>query len=297
MLVVTIAGAPQPPRRRLRKARPKDADPDERATVPLTTLTAIRPEPLGEEEQARAWLAALRDDEDGLGDYAREAAVFVNRAIHAHRTAALDPDVRDISLPGSLAVRIGYGDGEALADGRWDEAAELPGDARKGRYETLAPQERVAAIIGHHEPVDAATGALLRARSDVEAERLRDAALQLRVGLEAMLADTEAFGASGQAGRPRGARRAPPGHRRSGERRASWRARRRAGRRDARDAGDLRASPPPPQGLRLARGRSPPSWRLCVLCTHLRHLGESAATTGRLRLALGGSMGWSRMGS
>lgn len=198
MLVVTIAGAPQPPRRRLRKARPKDADPDERATVPLTTLTAIRPEPLGEEEQARAWLAALRDDEDGLGDYAREAAVFVNRAIHAHRTAALDPDVRDISLPGSLAVRIGYGDGEALADGRWDEAAELPGDARKGRYETLAPQERVAAIIGHHEPVDAATGALLRARSDVEAERLRDAALQLRVGLEAMLADTEAFGASGQ---------------------------------------------------------------------------------------------------
>ena len=96
--------------------------------------------------------------------------MFVNRAIHAHRTAALDPHVRDISLPGSLAVRVGYGDGEALADGRWDEAIELPGEARKGRYETLAPQERVAAIIGHHEPVDAATGALLRARADADAE-------------------------------------------------------------------------------------------------------------------------------
>ena len=125
--------------------------------------------------------------------------MFVNRAIHAHRTAALDPHVTDLSLPGSLAVRVGYGDGEALADGRWDEAIELPGESRKGRYEMLAPQERVAAILGHHEPVDAATSALLRARADADASRLRDAALQLRVGLEAMLADRQAFGAEGQA--------------------------------------------------------------------------------------------------
>ena len=124
--------------------------------------------------------------------------MFVNRAIHAHRTAALDPHIGDVSLPGSLAVRVGYGDGEGLADGRWDEAIELPGESRKGRYETLAPQERVAAILGHNQPVDAATGALLRARADADADRLRDAALQLRVGLEAMLADTAAFATGGQ---------------------------------------------------------------------------------------------------
>ena len=198
--MITIAGAPEPPRRRLRRAKPKDAEPlGEPPTVPLTTLTAIHPEPLGELEAANRWLSELRGDEEATEELVEEALRLINRAVHAHRTAALDPHVPDISAPHALAVRIGFGDGEGLADGRWEEAIELPGAGRRGRLEALAPQERVAAILSGRESVDAATTALLRARVDLDGERDRDAALQLRVGLEALLADRANFASSGQA--------------------------------------------------------------------------------------------------
>ena len=53
MLVVRVAGAPPPPRRRIGRARPKDADPGALTTVPVTTLTAIRPDALYMESLAK----------------------------------------------------------------------------------------------------------------------------------------------------------------------------------------------------------------------------------------------------
>ena len=48
VLVVHVTDAPKQPRRRIGRAKPKDADPGaEAAPVPLTTLTAIRPQDLG----------------------------------------------------------------------------------------------------------------------------------------------------------------------------------------------------------------------------------------------------------
>lgn len=200
VLVVRVQGAPAPARRAFRKRKPKNADTDAGPpTVPLTVLTAIRAEPLSDEQAAASWLERLRDDSDVLGAEVAGALTLINRALHAHRVAALDPGIADVSSAHALAVRVGFGEGEGLADGRWERAIELPGTERRRRVEALAPQERIAAVLAGREAIDAATGALLRARGDLEAGRVRDAALQLRIGLEALLADTASFGSEGQA--------------------------------------------------------------------------------------------------
>jgi hypothetical protein len=200
VLVVRVLGAPQPPRRRLRKPKPKVVEPgSEGPTVPLTELTMIRPEPLGSADDAAQWLAGLRDDEDAVEAELVDALRTANLALHAHRLATLDPYLADVASEHALALRVGYGEGEALADGRWSEAIEIPLGTRRRRLEMLAPQERIAAALGRREALDAATGALLRARVDLDAGRLRDAALQLRVGLEALLADRDSFSGPGQA--------------------------------------------------------------------------------------------------
>ena len=62
----------------------------------------------------------------------------------------------------------------------------------------LRPQERVAGVLGGRDTVAACEVLVLRARSDLDAGRGREAALQLRVGLEALLAEREVLAAPGQ---------------------------------------------------------------------------------------------------
>ncbi len=93
-----------------------------------------------------------------------------------------------------MAVRIGYGSGEETADGRYSAAREVDvwasgASRRRRREEDLRPQERVAAVLGGRERIDVCETLLLRARADFDAGREREAALQLRVGLEALLAE------------------------------------------------------------------------------------------------------------
>jgi hypothetical protein len=199
VLVVRIAGAPAPPRRRIGRAKPKDADPDaDPPTVPLTTLTAVRPSPLGDQAASERWLRALRDDPEAIAAELADALGFVNGALHAQRTAVLDPGLADVAAEHALAVRIGFGEGEQLAEGRFSEAFEVPRSARRRRGEMLRPQERVAAVLGGRETVAVCELLLLRARSDLDAGRDREAALQLRVGLEALLAERDSLTAPGQ---------------------------------------------------------------------------------------------------
>ncbi len=95
----------------------------------------------------------------------------------------------------AIATRIGYGEGEEVASGRYTLAhrveAAARGSRRQRREETLRPQERVAAVLGRRERIDACEVLILRARSDLDGERLREAALQLRVGLEALLVELD----------------------------------------------------------------------------------------------------------
>jgi hypothetical protein len=192
VLVVAIGDAPAPPRRRLRRPRPQDIDPDAKPRpVPLTTLTVVRPEPLGDRVEAERWFAGFREDTEALDAELDAALEVVNLALHAHRTAALDPAVPDASAEHALAVRVGYGTGEGLSRGHWEEAVAPGEGGRRRRGEALRPQERIAAVLGRREAVAPHEELLLRARADIDAGRAREAALQLRVGLEAMLADLE----------------------------------------------------------------------------------------------------------
>ena len=91
-------------------------------------------------------------------------------------------------------MRIGFGSGEETASSRFSAAREVDvwasgASKRRRRQEDLRPQERVAAVLGGKEHLDACETLLLRARADLDGGREREAALQLRVGLEALLVE------------------------------------------------------------------------------------------------------------
>ena len=200
MLVVAVEDAPQPPRRRLRRARPKDSDPDpEPERLPTSTLTVIRPEALGDADRAHAWLDRVRDDDDAIEAELTGALELINAALHAQRTATLDPHLPDLAPERALAVRIGFGTGEDLADARFAAAIDVPDPARRRRLETLRPQERIAAVVGRRERVPPADLLLLRARADLDAGRTSEAALQLRIGVDALLCGPRRNGAQAEA--------------------------------------------------------------------------------------------------
>jgi hypothetical protein len=189
VIVIRTRDAPRAPAR-LRRRRPKPSEPSgELPAVPLTTVTVITPQGADDPGGAPGWLAKLRADHEAAEREVDDAVAAANRALHAHRTAALDPYLADISADHALTVRIGHGRGEQLADGRWDEAIELPPSARRRRSELLQPQERVADVLAGRERVAACEALVLRARADLDQGRLAEAALQLRAGLEALLAD------------------------------------------------------------------------------------------------------------
>jgi hypothetical protein len=183
-------------RGRRRRGRPKEADPaTDGPEVPITRVTIIRPGAFADREGAESWLRATGESEERRDELVAEAVGLVNRALHAHRLATQDPDGGGVSAAYALATRIGFGSGDELADGRWAEAIEVPGEARpRARTEALRPQERLAATLGRREAPNACETLLLRARADLNAERTREAALQLRVGLEALLAEVKPDG-------------------------------------------------------------------------------------------------------
>jgi len=123
-----------------------------------------------------------------------EALELLNRALHAQALASANPSSRaELSPEGAERILIGFGSGEETAVGRFRDARQVDvaprSSRRRRREEELRPQERVAAILGGRERADACETLLLRARADLDAGRAREAALQLRVGLEALLVE------------------------------------------------------------------------------------------------------------
>ena len=197
VLVARTFGAPVPPRRLRRKARPKQADPEAGPTVPVTELTVIDTEQVPDDPEA--WLDSLRANEEHRDELVEAALAHVARALAARRVASADPAIPDPTLDAMLAIRVGYGEGDALVDGRYEDALELPRDVgRRGRAAALRPQERMAALLGARERSLVCEELILRARADLDAGRVREATMQIRVGIEAMLAEREALQAPGQ---------------------------------------------------------------------------------------------------
>jgi hypothetical protein len=154
--------------------------------VPTVRATLIDVRPL---DDGDAWLDALRGDSVAREDLVAAALLELNALLRAHRAAAADPYAREIARWHANVVRIGYGTGDQVADGRFDQAYEVQEPSTRGRSEGLAPQERLAAILGGSDHVLVSEELVLRARLDLEAGRPREAALQARVALEALLAE------------------------------------------------------------------------------------------------------------
>jgi hypothetical protein len=186
LVLRTIGAPPRPPRRRRRPRRTQHAD---AAPVPTVRATVIRPTAFPSAADAESWLERLRRDDEARGREVADATVELNFMLYAHRAAAADPHARDVAADAATVVRIGYGSGELVADGRYDAAFEVPPQRRKRRRgEVLAPQERLAATLAAREPLVPAEELVLRARADADARRPREAALQARIALEALLA-------------------------------------------------------------------------------------------------------------
>jgi len=194
VLVVEILGAPPAAARRRR--RPKRSEPDAvPAPLPLTRVTAVRADhPFDAEREAARWLEQAVASDGPLEGIVAEGIELLNRALHAHAASSADPRFAEAGAERATTVRIGYGTGKEVAAGRFSAAREVDlgsgsGSRRQRRQEKLRPQERIAAVLGRRERIDASETLLLRARADLDAGRRREAALQLRIGLEALLVE------------------------------------------------------------------------------------------------------------
>jgi hypothetical protein len=190
VVVLSTLGAPE---RRLlrRKGRARDVEPEPPPAAVTTGRATVIDAASVDEAAGDAWLAAQRDGDAtaAIG----EALAALNKLIAAHRLATADDGVRDATATTAIAIRVGHGRGEEVADGRWTAAAELPADRPasrpRRRAAALRPQERLAALLAGREIPMACEELTLRARSDLDAARNRQAALQLRVALEAAIAE------------------------------------------------------------------------------------------------------------
>jgi tetratricopeptide (TPR) repeat protein len=188
VLVLGTLAAPERRRLRGRRARPvEEAEPE---PVPTSRATVVRPEPFGSREEAGAWLEGLRANDSAMKGELDRALQILNRALRAHRAAAADPWLGEVSEERALVARIGYGRGEAIAEGRYGEALELPrAGARRVKRSMEAPEERFAALLGARSEALVGEELVLRARADLAAGRPREAALQARVALEVLVAE------------------------------------------------------------------------------------------------------------
>jgi hypothetical protein len=190
VIVLRTQGAPQ--RGMIRGRVPRKRDEGEVEAVPTSRLSVVRATPFGSRDEAAAWLDRLRGEKGELEAEAERAAAALNRFLRAHRAAAADPWGRDVSGEHALVVRVGYGEGDQVAEGRYAAAYELPRKPRGSRKrEDLAPAERLAAIVGGREDQLVCEELVLRARADLDAGRPREAALQARIALETVLSELD----------------------------------------------------------------------------------------------------------
>ena len=179
-LVIGIQTLGAPERRRLGGKRPRKAAAADPEPVPTSRVTVIGAEP---DAAAAEWLEGL--DAAALWAEVDEAVRDLNGVLRAQRAAAFDPALRDVRAEQAIAVRVGHGSGDEVAEGRYADARVLPVGPR-GRERT-EPGERLAALLSGRDRLMACEELVLRARADIDAGRPREAALQTRVALEAFL--------------------------------------------------------------------------------------------------------------
>lgn len=185
-------------RSRLRGRRAAPAEPGATAPepVPVTRAVVIAAEAFTDAGAAADWLREC-GGRDAAADQVEQALELVNHAVSAHRVAAQDPHVRDLTMADVQRVRLGYGTGDDVVEGSWRKALVIPLERakRKTRGRMLSPQEEMAGMMsGRRAPARPSEELLLRARLDVDRGRLVEGALVLRAAAEAIAAELETEG-------------------------------------------------------------------------------------------------------
>lgn len=182
VLVLATVGARR--RGRLTRTR-RDARPEpEPAAVITGRATVIAAAPFDDAASAAQWLGEA--GEQDLSDDLRA----LDKVLHAFRVVTCDPHQRTIAREELLTARVGYGEGEQVAYGRWTQAHELVlrGQGRS-RSKVLEPQARLAQVLGQRVPLLICEELVLRGRLDWDCGREREAALQMKVACEAALSE------------------------------------------------------------------------------------------------------------
>jgi hypothetical protein len=142
-------------------------------------------ETFADASEGSAWLKRISADRGRGADEIRRATRTLNRALGALRAAAADPLVQEVGASRALAIRLGHGSGDELAEGRWTEARDVP-RPRRGRLDDVEPQSRVAAVLAGRDEVHPAETLLLRARLDAQQGRTDEALFGLRAATAAL---------------------------------------------------------------------------------------------------------------
>ena len=163
----------------------------------MVTVTLVRAhEPLGSESEAAAWVARL-DEDDFTQALLDEALDSLDRALAAEAAATSRPFAESPALEQIVGARIGYGDGDRLADGRFIDAFDI--DARGGtasprreRRGRTRPVARIAAILGGKDEAMACEFLVPRVRADFDAGRIYTAALAIETAARATVVEMDA---------------------------------------------------------------------------------------------------------
>ena len=186
---VVVIGGLAAPRRRPLTARRRRVDEPADADVDVTRATVIEATPLASDADAQAWLTAALSGEETVA----AALAVLTRAVAARRVAAADPWLPDPDPARALVTRVGYGDGEAVAQGDWEVAHELEAGRGRRKRRALDPQERVAALLSGRDAALACEELALRGRADLDRGRGREAALQVDAALRTALSELEGW--------------------------------------------------------------------------------------------------------
>jgi hypothetical protein len=182
VLIVQELDAPRPQRRARRRPRPVDPGEPEQVPVTRVTVTGVV---LDSADAGSAWLKEAIGDRKRSAEELRDATRIVNRALNALRAEARDPLVQEVGVTKALAIRMGHGTGDELAEGRWTEASQLP-PPRRGRLDDVEPQSRVAAVLAGRDEVHPAETLMQRARLDAQHGREAEARYGLRAARAAL---------------------------------------------------------------------------------------------------------------
>lgn len=168
-----------------RRTRQED-QPDAPAEVPVVRVMWIgASQPDSGPALADLRLERLRDDEADRETLVEAVLDLLNVAVRAHRAAARDPYMTELTRDDPRAVRFGYGEARPLTQGTWTRAflAPAPRTEKVDRAARVAPSETVALALRGSLDLLESDELVLRATLDLDQQRWRAAALQLAAGI------------------------------------------------------------------------------------------------------------------